>query len=443
MKRTTGTLEKRGHVYYAVWTNKGTRHVVSTGQRDRDLALDFLAEKVAPFRAQNEVATMQAIQGRVMGLTAEAARLADAANPPLTMGDTWRAFLASPRRPDSGERTLAGYASHWNRFEEWAGDQQPRLRFLRDVCREHADAYAANLTAAKVSASTFNQHRNLLKLVWRCLGEEARCMGNPWESITLKKLNALATRKRTVTPAQFEALIATTENDPDLRDLLTLLAWTGLRLVDGVKMKWGAVDFGRGVITLAPQKTARRTGKQVHIPMFPAVRSLLDSRQSGSVLSPGRFVFPDLADLYDRDRGAALSKRIAAAFEKAGMQTSEERDGRDRKAVVFGAHSLRHFFVTVATSAGMPAAMIKSITGHATDAMLEHYQQIGVDLAGEVAARIGNGKPLALPAVAGQSAALPEIPPAVRAAALRILAALDAGDTDTARKEAATLAGTE
>lgn len=441
MKRTTGTLEKRGKVYYAVWTNKGKRHVVSTGHRNRDKALAFLAEKVAPFRAQNEVATMQAIQGRIEGLSAEADRLADAANPPLTIGDTWRTFLQSPSRPDSGPRTLQEYEGRWNRFEEWAGEQEPRLRFLRDVQREHAAAYAADLTAARFAPATFNAHVNLLKLAWRCLGEEARCTGNPWASITLKKLNALATRKRALTPAQFEALLSATEGDPDLHDLLLLLAWTGLRLVDGVKLKWGAVDFARGVLTLAPQKTARRTGKQVHIPMFPAVRALLDARQSGSVLSPGRFVFPALADLYDRDRGAALSKRIAAAFEKAGMETSEDRDGRDRKAVVFGAHSLRHFFVTQATSAGMPAAMIKSITGHATDSMLEHYQQIGVDLAGEVAARIGNGKTPALPAVAGQSAPLPEIPPTVRDAAKRILEALDAGDTDTARREAAALAG--
>ena len=442
MKRTTGTLEKRGKVYYAVWTHKGTRHVVSTGHRDKAKALDFLAEKVAPFRAQNEVATMQAIQGRIEGLTAEAARLADAANPPLTIGDTWRAFLQSPSRPDSGPRTLQEYEGRWNRFEEWAGEQTPRLRFLRDVQREHAAAYAADLAAAKVSASTFNQHRNLMRLVWRCLGEEARCTGNPWDGIAPKKLNALATRKRALTPAQFEALLSATEGDPDLRDLLTLLAWTGLRLVDGVKLKWGAVDFARGVLTLAPQKTARRTGKVVHIPMFPAVRALLDARQSGSVLSPGRFVFPDLAALYDRDRGAALSKRIAAAFEKAGMETSEERDGRDRKAVVYGAHSLRHFFVTVATSAGMPAAMIKSITGHATDAMLEHYQQIGVELAGEVAARIGNGKLPVLPPVAGQAdTRADDIPLSVKAAAKRILAALDAGDLDTIRKEAAALAG--
>jgi len=42
--------------------------------------------------------------------------------------------------------------------------------------------------------------------------------------------------------------------------------------------------------------------------------------------------------------------------------------------------------------------------------------------------------------VAGQSDTPPTIPPAVRDAAKRILEALDAGDLDTIRKEAAALA---
>jgi integrase len=433
MRKTKGTLVKRNGVYYALWHFNGKRYRESTkctSKRDAELVL---AEKVAPYLAQNKVAVLQSIEGRLRGAETEAAQLLDAANPPLAIGNTWRTFLASPSRPDSGDATLRQYAAEWNRFEDWVGDQEPRLRFLRDVQREHAAAYAADLTAAKVSASTFNQHRNLLKLVWRCLGEEARCTGNPWDGIAPKKLNALATRKRALTPAQFEALLAAAEGDPDLHDLLTLLAWTGLRLVDGVRMKWGVVDFAQNVLTLAPQKTARRTGKQVHIPMFPAVRALLDARQSGSVLSPGRFIFPDLADLYDRDRGAALSKRIAAAFEKAGMETSEERDGRDRKAVVFGAHSLRHFFVTVATSAGMPAAMIKSITGHATDSMLEHYQQIGMDMAGEIAARIANGKPPGPPSEVLEIQSADKVPPEHNEALKAILVALDNGDIDGAR----------
>jgi integrase len=227
-------------------------------------------------------------------------------------------------------------------------------------------------------------------------------------------------------------LLSAVENDPDLRDLFTLLAWTGLRLVDAVCLRWGAVDFKRNVITLAPQKTARREGKQVHIPMFPAVAELLNRRQEGHVLNPAGCVFSDLHAAYQHEP-ASLSKRITSAFETAGMKTTEQREGRARGVVVFGAHSLRHYFVTVATAAGMPAAMIKSITGHTTDAMLEHYQQIGADMAVEIAARI-HAKPRALPAVASDAPGLPDAITVKRAALQSILDALDASDAPTARK---------
>ena len=85
-----------------------------------------------------------------------------------------------------------------------------------------------------------------------------------------------------------------------------------------------------------------------------------------------------------------LTNRITRVFTEAGFQTNEARQGRQRKAVIFGAHSLRHHFVTAATEVGFPAKMIRTITGHATDDMLGHYQQIGKGLATELAARIGS-----------------------------------------------------
>jgi integrase len=413
--------------------HQGKLYRVSTKTKNPKKARAELRREIAPFLAGEEVATLQSVVGRLTGATAEAARLHDAANPPLRIADTWRKFLQSPRRPDSGARTLQEYESRWARFEEWAGNQKPAPVFLREVTRDHANRYAADLTAARLAPATFNAHRNLLKLVWRCMAEDARTDLNPWEGIQLKRLDALATRKKAVTAAQLESLLASTLADIDLHDLLLLLAWTGLRLVDGVKIRWGAVDFPMGVITLAPQKTARRTGKEVHIPLFPVVRAMLDARQSGQAIAPARPVFPELSRQYELDRGATFSKRITAAFEKAGMTTAENRKGRERKAVVYGAHSLRHFFVTAASAAGVPGFIIKSITGHETDSMLEHYQQIGIGMAGEIAARIANGKPPGPPPEALEIQSADKVPPAVREALKGILAALDNGDIDGAR----------
>jgi len=417
-RSTKGYLERRGRVYFAVWSREGRRYRRTTGETDVAAARRKLASLVAPFLAKDEAALLDALRGRAEGKRADADRLANELNPPLKVADAWQAFAASKRRPDSGASTLLQYASEWRRFAAWVDKTPPPVEFLRDIGRDRADAYAADLDAAKVSPSTFNQHIRLLRLVWKVLAEQARCTLNPWDGIRPRRLNALAARKHALAPGQLDALLAVTETDADLHDLIILLSWTGLRLVDGATLRWGAVDFRRGILTVSPRKTARRTGKELHIPLFPAARAMLDARQAGNVVRFDAPVFPTLDDLYTRDR-SSLSARITKAFEQAGLNTAEEREGRKRRVVLYGAHSLRHTFVTAATAAGMPTAIVKRITGHASDAMLEHYMQDGPELAAEIAARLTAPPPRAALAP-GRAAAEAPHSAAIRALRVRL-----------------------
>jgi len=396
MKTRKGWLIRRGTTYHAAWKIAGKLFTKTTGKTDKREAMTRLAEIMRPFLVEDDAATLASVKAHLEGTRAELAAITEARNPPPTLARVWDCFLASPARPDSGDATLRQYETEWNRFAGWLSREHADLRHLHEVTPAMAADYARDLAAAKVSASTFNQHRNLLRMLWRVLGDECRLASNPWDKIMPRKLNALASRKRALTPGQFDSLLAAVEGDPDLRDLFLLLAWTGLRRVDAVLLAWGCVDFARRVLTVAPVKTGRRTGKQVHIPLFPAALDVLNRRLRGRPLDPKRLVFPALAEAYRHD-ATAITKRVSDAFRKAGMETTEERADRKRGAAVYGAHSLRHFFVSAATAAGMPGAMIKSITGHATDSMLEHYQHLGADLAGELAAKIGNGATLALP----------------------------------------------
>lgn len=396
MKTRRGWLVKRGRTWYATWEVAGKRFQKTTHKTDKREATTELARIMEPFLIEDEARTLEHVKARIEGARGELARIDEERNPAPKIELIWGAFLESPSRPDSGDGTLCCYESEWRRFKAWLGATHPEVDHLAQVTPATAAEYARDLSAAKLSASSFNQHRNLLRMVWRVLADECRLTANPWDKITPRKLNPLANRKRDVTPGQYEALLAAVAGEQDLCDLFVLLAWTGLRLVDAVLMKWGAVDFARRVLSLAPMKTARRQGKIVHIPLFPAALEVLNRRQEGKPMNPRGLVFPALAAVYDRDR-TALSKRITAAFERAGITTNEARADRERNCVVYGAHSFRHLFVTAATAAGMPAAMIKSITGHATDGMLEHYQHLGADMAGDLAAKIGNS-PAALPA---------------------------------------------
>jgi integrase len=403
MKKRTGYLYKRGDTFYVVFGVDGKKKYITTGETELRKAEAARERILAPYMARDEIKLAEDVHQHLEGATAKLAKMVDGQHPPLTVADAWRAFITHHNRPRCSENTFSQYKVEYTRFAQWIAKAHPDLVFMRDVADPQAGEYARDLEGAQVSASTFNQHINLLGLMWKTLKAESKASANPWETINRRKLNPLANRKRSLTQAQYDALLAAAESDPDIRDLFILLAWTGQRLVDAVTMCWGAVDFKQGVISLHPMKT-RRTGKAVHIPLFPATIAMLNRRHDpAKPFKLDRQIFPELADLYARDGGATLTKRIGRILTKAGLKTTEEQPGLDRAVVLYGAHSFRHFFITQASAAGFPAAMIKSITGHATDAMLEHYQHIGVELAGELARRIGN-TPAALPPVDPASA---------------------------------------
>ena len=245
--------------------------------------------------------------------------------------------------------------------------------------------YSKDLNVAKVSASTFNQHIGLLKLVWRTLEKEIRGNGIPWNEVKRHKLQSTANSRRPITPEQF-AHILKTAGDTDLHDLIFTIGWTGQRLGDVVLMRWDAIVVRSklSVIQLVPRKTARRTGKKVLIPVLPPLAALLEKRRKHKV---GELVFPEIAAIYKHDP-TVLTRRIQKTFEDAGLIPREERAKLKRKVAVYGAHSLRHFFVTEAMAAGWPPQLIRKITGHSSDTMQDHYEHVDVALMARLAEQL-------------------------------------------------------
>ena len=181
--------------------------VESTGttiRRDAEKERDRILER---YRLADKVTRLQAITAELNKAESDVKELV---NPPPGIKSAWNRFESSPERPDSGPATMKQYLSEWERFERWLTANRPAVERIDQVTFEVAAAYAGDLTDAKLSANTFNQHRNLLRLVWRVLLPDAP---NPWDRIKPRRLAPLATRKRALTPAQFEALLSATEGD--------------------------------------------------------------------------------------------------------------------------------------------------------------------------------------------------------------------------------------
>lgn len=366
----TGTLERRsdGHwlARWYVYTPHGERlrkskaiHAATLADAERQLreltegnAL-ITREKVI----RSRLAELDAVRDEIGRLERE--------RPALAVADAFEAYLRSPDRPQSGTRTLDGYAAQFGRFAGWMARRFPDVPELRGVTRGIAAEYLAEL-AAIASPNTYNKHASLLRLVWRTVGAEARCTFNPWENVR-RKAQPKTNGRRALTLDELARVCSPLTGE--MRLLFALGLYTGLRLGDCALLEWGAIDMARRVIVTVPRKTAR-TGRTVEVPIHPALLAMLaetpTERRRGHVV-------PETAELYGRSKGVLLSKRIQAAFEAAGIETGAKVAGYARGVARVGFHSLRHTFVSLMGNAGAPLALVQSIVGHSNPMMTAHY----------------------------------------------------------------------
>ena len=385
-KYRTGHLFKRGKNFYVRWAFNGK--VFSKGLRDdsgnaianhRD-AEEAKTKMLAAFVVADETTALQSIAAKLEGRKAELVRLQDEQNPPLPVARAWLEYLDAPNRPDSGESTLDQYAFQFGQFAAWMKQKHGETATLRDVTKEIAEAYAAQLNHGRLSASTYNKHLNLLTLVFRILKHKARLTGNPWEEIQRKRIIPQSRRELTVDELKKVCLVATGE----LRALLALGLYTGLRLGDCATLRWGEVDLPRAIIRRIPNKTARRNPKPVQVPVHPVLRDLL------SVTPPserGEYVLPETAALYQR-RTDMVTDLVQNHLKACGITTHKPGTGGSGKRAVVevGFHSLRHTFVSLCRESNAPLSVVESIVGHSSPAMTRHYTHVGELAAGRAVA---------------------------------------------------------
>jgi integrase len=242
-----------------------------------------------------------------------------------------------------------------------------------------------------------------LTLIWSVLAEKAQTKENPfaWDKKARKgihrrsiKAEAHQRRKRPLTIKEIDEVLKKAKGD--YRTLIMILVCTGQRLVDGLKLEWKAIDFGKRIIKLIPQKTSKRTGTAVYIPLFPQLEVELMKRKKR-----GRYVLPKLVEQYNRD-ASSVSKQIKEICTDADIKTAKETELETGRVVTdVGAHSLRHTFVTIARMAGLPDPMIRQITGHSSQEMVDHYTQFSEEmvatLAGKLLGPAGTQKALSAP----------------------------------------------
>lgn len=277
--------------------------------------------------------------------------------------------------------TLKRYKAVVTTFISWVTRKYPATKTMKQIRTEHAEAYAHHLEQRNLSPSSFNIYFNSLSTVWAVLARKSNLTSNPfvWDKATRtgiqrKNIKAETSRrkKRPLTLQEITDAIETAKGS--YKTLLILLTFTGQRLVDCVKMKWKSINLQQRVITLIPQKTARRTGKEVIIPILPELEAELSSINRRS-----EYVLPDLVEIYNRNP-PAITKKIRSILTSAGINATRDTDFKTIKAVAeTGSQSFRHSFVSFARMHNIPDGVIQTITGHESIELINHYTTITIN----------------------------------------------------------------
>ena len=373
-RRRTGYLIKRGKTYYAAWHVGGKRFVKTTGETTERKALAELNRLMKPFAVGDEVEVLQGVANKIDSLNVELKELDDERNPGLPLLAGWLAYKKADNRPRTGDATMAQYECQYGILCDWIKENYKLVTRMNQVTRDMAREYIAYLEGKGRSPNTVNKYLNLLNLVWRVLAEPGKIEVNPWtkDVITRRRLPS-GTGRRELTMPELKKL--TEKATGEMRTLLAIGIYTGLRLGDACRLDWTEVDFPKGVIVTTPHKTSNSSGKVVAIPLSPALRRVLEETPEENRSGP---ILPITAKRYETQQRRVIEE-IQNHFEKCGIKTTAKIAGQSHLRVVAGFHSLRHSFITQAALAGWPEALVRAIVGHTSGSVTHRYIHTSVD----------------------------------------------------------------
>jgi len=204
--------------------------------------------------------------------------------------------------------------------------------------------YAANLYLRTLKAAINKA------ITWNYIGK------NPLKGIKLPKI-----------PKKYPAFISEKElniimdyiKERDIKDVITLAFFTGMRLSEIINLCWSAVDLKSGIIIVQNNEAFTTKSKRERIiPMHEKVRQVLCNRPRKD---SDRYVFSKCGILY---RQEFISKKFKKSLLQIGLS----------KELHF--HSLRHSFASNLVQKGISLYVVKELLGHESISTTQIYSHL-------------------------------------------------------------------
>lgn len=270
---------------------------------------------------------------------------------------------------------------YWIRFFiRWSAAQGSGMRHPRDMGASDVEAFLSMMAnERKVSASTHNQALSAVLFLYReVLGIDLPWLNNIGRPQQTKRIPSVLTKEEVV------GLFAQMEGTPAL--LARLLYGTGMRLMEGIRLRVKDVDFDRLVIIVREAK-----GNKDRVVMLP--RSLAATLRCQMLAA--RAVWE--ADRQAQRGGVETPHALEAKYPKVGQTwgwfwmfpsptlSVDPRSGVERRHHLFeerlqralkkavplagivkpvSVHTLRHSFATHLLQAGTDIRTVQELLGH-------------------------------------------------------------------------------
>jgi len=366
------------------------------------------AEKVLhPVKAKTQADQLQQILEAVETAEAKAKRLQEKQereaalaleaeeDAQVTLKTGWTLFMQNPKRPSSCKRygtdfprhsTMGNYKGYWDKFAGWMKVRRPKDQRLSAITPEDASAFMDTIQS-EYSSGTFNKYLQFLNLFFDLLNGAGKLKTtNPFRNV-----DRMENRYHSKRPLSVEQIAKLIDNATgEMRILIALGYFTGLRFGDCCTLLWQEVDLLRGIIERVPRKT-EHTVKDIQqgivkVGIPPYLSTMLaeipSERRTG-------YVLPGFAEQY-LTNNASANRALLEHFRECGISTTKPGTGTPevrnekgkviqkavRAVVEVGFHSLRYSYISHNAEAGTPAAVIQRNAGHSNPAMTEHYTRI-------------------------------------------------------------------
>lgn len=270
----------------------------------------------------------------------------------ILLVNVWDKYSISLDRERPKDSTFKQYFFQWDNFHKHIKKTAPEKAYLDEIMKKDAEKFLQGLS--NLTPNTYNKILRTLRGIFKILWIDRPQTENPF--YTFKSRTDIPTSHRELTLTELKDVCGKAEGE--LRALLAIGAYTGLRLKDAALLQWQNISFGQERITVIPAKTSRKN-KVVIIPLHYDLKAILLETYT---TDKSGYVLPETSANYLKDP-TRITNMIQAHFKACGIET--QKIEKDKKAIcIAGYHSLRHSLVSILANSGTAQALTMELVGH-------------------------------------------------------------------------------